>query len=300
MANSADTSNLSYFVALDDRVDICSEILDTSGEPTAAHREQAADLKRVVFDGITSAIENGLPKSSVGLWADSDLGESVLLRAKAMSMTTASSPGSGVHSLGRLNVDYTAVQLNLNPDGPKEAREELLNRLKIVSDTARDESIPLMIELDTVPTAAQIEIYGSPSDARGILLIMAVQQLQDAGVHPSVWAFEPAEDVSFTEAIAAQANLDDRDSSVLLVIADQLSAGQIGNTVSETEKRAITLAARTLGISGVLIGPGVYYRPLLQFNEGIIERDEAVTSIAGHLGDINEIFEKSRTTSEVL
>ena len=77
-----------YVVALDDRVDICAEVLATTGPPTAADREQAANLKRVVFDGITRAIEHGLAKSSVGLWADSDLGESVLLRAKAFPWDT--------------------------------------------------------------------------------------------------------------------------------------------------------------------------------------------------------------------
>jgi hypothetical protein len=35
-------------------------------------------------------------------------------------------------------------------------------------------------------------------------------------------------------------------------------------------------------------------------NEGIIERDQAVEVIAAQLGDIGEIFEKSRATSEVL
>ena len=300
MANSTNISNLNYFVALDDRVDMCSEVLDIGGTPTAADREKAADLKRVVFDGITTAIEAGLAKSSIGLWADSDLGESVLLRAKAMSMTTASSPGSGAHSLGRLNVDYTAVQLTLNPDGPKDARTELLQRLKTVSDTARAESIPLMIELDTVPTSAQVEIYGTYSDARGILLMMAVQQLQDAGVYPSIWAFEPANDVSFTEAIAVQANIDDRGSDVLLVVADQLLSGSSEGSISEAETNTVRLAARTRGITGVLIGPGAYFDHLVQFNEGIIERDEAVGSIATYLGDINAVFEKARTRSEVL
>lgn len=292
--------NPTLFVALDDRVDLCADILAVTGEPTAAEREQAATLKRVVFDGITTAIENGLAKSGVGLWADSDLGESVLLRAKAMSMTTASSPGSGVHSLGRLNVDYTAVQLTLNPDGPKEVRIELLERLKIVSDKARDESIPMMIELDTVPTAAQIEIYGGSAEARAMLLLMAVQQLQDAGVEPDIWAFEPAADDAFTEAIAAQAHLDDRKCVVLLAVAGELATGQIGNSLGENEKHTVELAARTLGISGVLIGPGAYYRHLVQLNEGIIGRDEAVGVIASHLGDIGQIYEKSRTASEVL
>ncbi len=300
MTGSTGDSNSKYFVALDDRVDLFTDFLATTGKPTAADREQAANLKRVVFDGVTTAIENGLQKSSVGLWADSDLGESVLLRAKAMSMTTASSPGGGTHAIQRLNVDYTAVQLTFNPDGPEEARNELLQRLKIVSDKARDESVPLLVELDTVPTATQIDMYGSQCDARAMLLLMAVQQLQDAGVNPAIWAFEPTYDDTFTEAIAAQANLDDRQSSVLLVVAGELSVGQIGNGLSDSEKRVVRLAARMHGTVGMLIGPGAYYRHLVQLNEGVIERDEAVGVIATRLVEIAEVFERSRTTSEVV
>ena len=291
MTSSTINSNANYFIALDDRIDLISEVLAPTGQPTAADREQAANLKRVVFDGITTAVENGLAKSSIGLWADSDLGESVLLRAKAMALTTASSPQSGTHSLNRLNVDYTAVQLTLNPDGPEEGRKELLERLKIVSDMAREESKPLMIELDSIPTSTQVEMYGGLSSARAMLVIMSIQQLQDAGVHPSIWAFEPADDETFTEAITAQAHVDDRGITVLLVVAGGLS---------QSEKNIISLAARTRGVSGVLIGPGAYYRHLVQLNEGIIKRDEAVDVIAAQFGDIGEIFEKSRTTSEVL
>jgi len=300
MISSTINSNVNYFIALDDRVDLISEVLATNGQPTASDREQAANLKRVVFDGITTAVKNGLAKSSIGLWADSDLGESVLLRAKAMELTTASSPQSGTHSLSRFNVDYTAVQLTLNPDGPEEGRKELLEKLKIVSDQAREESKPLMIELDSIPNSTQIEMYGGFSSARAMLVIMSIQQLQDAGVHPSIWAFEPADDETFTAAITAQAHVDDRKNTVLIVVAGGLADGQIGNELSQADKNVISLAAHTIGVSGVLIGPGAYYRHLVQLNEGIIERDEAVEVIAAQFGDIGEIFEKSRMTSEVL
>jgi hypothetical protein len=300
MTSSASNTNPNFFVALDDRVDICAEVLATIGVPTAAEREHAANLKRVVFDGITTAVENGLPKSSIGLWADSDLGESVLLRAKAMSMTTAASPGSGNHSLGKLNVDYTAVQLTINPDGPSDARSELLERLKVVSDKARDESIPLMIDLDTIPNATHVEMYGGVSEARAMLLISGIQQLQDAGVDPAIWAFEPADDDIFTEALAAQTHVDGRDSKVLLVISGELAAGHVGNSLKETDRQAIRFAAHTNGITGVLVGPGAYFRNLVQFNAGIVSRDAAVADIASYLGDIGEIFATSRTASEVL
>ena len=253
-----------------------------------------------MFDGITTAVERGIPKSNIALWADSDLGESVLLRAKAMSLTTASSPGNGALSLGKLNVDYTAVQLSFNTDGPEDARKELLEGLKTLSDKARIESIPLMIELDVVPTTEKIDKYGNFADARSMMLLTAIQQLQDAGVDPAVWAIEPPSDDVFTAAIAAQTHLDDRSSKLLLVISGELATGQIGSDIRDTEKQVIRVAARTHGIAGVLIGPGAYYRHLMQFHEGVIKREETVDVIAEHLGEISNIFENSRTTSEVL
>ncbi|MDG0865659.1 hypothetical protein [Candidatus Lucifugimonas marina] len=300
MASSIYNSNLHYIVALDDRVDLCADVLASSGEPTAADREQAAKLKRIVFDGMTTAVENGLAKSSIGVWADSDIGESVLLRAKAMSMATASSPGNGTSSLGRLNLDYTAVQLTLNPDGPTEARKELLKRLKVVSDKAREESTPLMIEIDSVPTATQIQMYGGFSDARSMLILMAIQQLQDAGVDPAIWSFEPENDPTFVETIAAQAQLDDREVSVFLSIAGELSPIDAEKSPIENDRATVKMAATTPGITGVFIGPRAYFGHLVQFNEGNIKRDEAVEVIANHLNDIGGIFEKSYTPTEAI
>jgi myo-inositol catabolism protein IolC len=301
MNGSEIDSNPLFIVALDDRVDLCAEVLNTSDGPSAAEREQAADLKRVVFEGITTAVESGLAKSSVGIWVDSDLGESVLLRARAMSMATVSSPGSGAHSLGRLNVDYTGVQLTFNPDSPKETRSELLARLKIVSDKAREKSMPLLIELDAVPSTTQQEMYGGALEARSVMLLTAVQQLQDSGVEPAVWVFEPVADETYTAALAAQVHIDDRSNTrMLLAVSGDLAQGRVGTDLSTGEKQVVRLAARTRGVDGLLIGPGAYFRHLVRFNEGLIGRLEAIDAIASHLNDLNETFEQSRSASKAL
>ncbi len=104
----------------------------------------------------------------------------------------------------------------------------------------------------------------------------------------------------FTSAIAAQAHLDDRTNKVWFVDSGELAAGQIGSDLIEDEKQVVQLAARTHGVSGVLVGPGFYFRHLVQLKEGIIERSEATDVIASHLSEISGIFEKSRSTSEVL
>lgn len=293
-------SNPYFIIAIDDRVDICSEVLNTTGQPTAADREKAANLKRIVFEGITSAVEHGLPKSSVAVWADNDLGESAILRAKAMAMATVCSPGGGPHSLGRLDVDFTGVHLTFDPEGQEAARSELLERLKAVSDTARAESMPLLIELDTVPTQAQIETYNGLPQARSMLLLKSVKHLQDKGVEPAIWVFDPVADETLLAALSAQAHVDDRIVKVLVVSSGDLVDSKSEPGLSQYEKRITHLAARTPGIDGMLVGPGAYFQHLVRFNNDSITRAEIIDAIALHLRHLHEIFENSRSESTVV
>ena len=293
-------SNPYFIIAIDDRVNICSEVLNTTGQPSAAEREKAANLKRIVFEGITSAVEHGLAKSSVAVWADNDLGESAILRAKPMSMATVCSPGGRPHSLGRLGVDFTGIHLTFDPESQETARSELLERLKAVSDAARAESMPLLIELDTVPTQEQIETYNGLPQARSTLLLKSVKHLQDKGVEPAIWVFNPAADETLTAALAAQAHVDDRIVRVLLVSSGDLLDGKVEPGLPQYEKRIAHLAARTPGIDGMLVGPGAYFQHLVRFNNDSITRAEAIDAIALHLRDLDEIFENSRSASRVV
>ena len=76
-------------LAVDHRFDLFTELLSASPvHPAAAERERAADLKQIVFEGLLKAIENGVPMSQAAIWTDSDLGESTLLRGRAMNLNT--------------------------------------------------------------------------------------------------------------------------------------------------------------------------------------------------------------------
>ena len=288
-----------FLLTLDERVDLYADVLGVTGKPSSAERERAAELERVVFEGIRAAIEQGLPKPSVAIWADGDLGESVLLRAKAMSIATSASPGNGMKTLSHLFVDYIGIQLSFNPDSSHDTRKQLLKQLKILSDGTRKESIQLIVELDSSPTATQIESFGNPMKVRANLLVKAIQQLQDAGVDPAIWAFNPEGIESFVATLAAQGHIDGRQSKVLLCTSGDFSTNNV-NGLTADEKRITRLAARTHGVDGLLIGPGAYYRDLVNYNADNNQRDEAILSIANHLIDTSKLFEQSRSASPVL
>ena len=290
---------LPFFVlALDERVDLYADVLAIKGKPSSEDREQAADLKRVVFEGVRTAVRQGIPTSSVAIWADGDLGESVLLRAKAMSIATSASPGSGLETVKHLFVDYIGIQLSFNPDSPPDTRKQLLKQLEALSGSTRQESIRLIVELDSTPTTAQIDNFGNSMKARANLLVKSIQQFQDAGINSAFWAFDPKGIESSTATLAAQAHIDGRQSRVLLSTSHDFSTRNV-NDLTADEKHITRLAAQTDGVDGLLIGPGAYYHHLVDFNKGRIGRDESIRSIANHLIDMSELFEQSRTASPV-
>ena len=178
-----------FVLTLDERVDLYADVLAITGKPSSANREQAADLKRVVFEGLRTAVKQGIPRSSVAIWVDGDLGESVLLQAKAMSIGTSASPGSGLETVKHLFVDYIGIQISFDPDSPLNTREQLLKQLDVLSGSNREGSIQLIIELDSTPTAAQIDNFGNSMKARANLLLKSIEQFQDAGVNSGLWAY---------------------------------------------------------------------------------------------------------------
>jgi myo-inositol catabolism protein IolC len=59
------------------------------------------------------------------------------------------------------------------------------------------------------------------------------------------------------------------------------------------------LAARTTGVSGLVIGPAGYYRYLASYVSGDITRDAAVAAISERYRRLRSLFTEARRTSNV-
>ena len=58
------------------------------------------------------------------------------------------------------------------------------------------------------------------------------------------------------------------------------------------------LAARTLGATGILIGPAAYFAQLARLQRGLINEDEAVEQIARRIHSLQRIFHDARATAD--
>jgi myo-inositol catabolism protein IolC len=61
-----------------------------------------------------------------------------------------------------------------------------------------------------------------------------------------------------------------------------------------------TLAARTLGVTGVLIGPRAYFSSLARLQRGLIGENEAIEAIARRFHSLFRIFSEARATSDII
>lgn len=279
-------------LAVDHRFDLFTELLSASPvHPAAAERERAASLKQVVFEGLLKAIENGVPKSEAAVWTDSDLGESILLRGRGMSLNTMMSVERArvaefrfedalgfSERLSNLDVTYAAARVPYNPGEESVVNEAQQRKLRRLSEIARSSSPGLTLELIMRPTQAQLDQSGSieawDTDIRPGLIVQAIRELQDAGVEPDLWALRGIDNTAAMATATAQAQVDDRKAGVMFTLGDDPS----GDT--ELDQDLINLAARTPGCRGLVIGPAIYTDHLRAYNDEEIDRDEAGARIA--------------------
>ncbi len=307
-------SPLTFMAGIDHRINFCRELVGANGEPTAAERSEAAKLKSVVFSGLKRAIETGLAKSQAAVWSDSDLGEAVLLRARAMSLLAAVSadqrteggsselsPTRGWDVATRLDSDFACLRVNYNPDSPRHIREQSQDNLFRLSRKCRGGNRGLLIELLASPTRRQIERTGGYEEARTMVLLESMRQLQDAGIEPSAWVFEPPADRRAASALAAQAHLDERYGiQVLFVVGSEPDPSDEGDYPTRAEEDMTVLAARTLGATGILIGPAAYFAQLARLRQGLLTEEEATERIARRIHSLQRIFLDARATADVV
>ncbi len=305
-----------FGVAVDDRVDFCRDLVGSAKNPSAAHREQAASLKSVVFDALVKGIETGIPNSRSWLWADLDLGEGVHLRARAMSLASGAiirppitSPSmlgyvdDNIRTAGRIGAGAVLVSTTYNPEANEKFRRARQKLLRRIAGQCAKSDLRLFVELTPGLALTRRVNKGSrlPDEHITKHLVEGIRQLQDADVNVSGWVVEAPPDAKAVAVIAGQARVDDRkDVSVMMRVSSSAGASSSRATAGLTDIRIARLAAQSTGIDGIMVGPGAFVSQLRQLNNQTLDRATAVNLIAAAFCRLWDSYEAAYRPSEVL
>lgn len=295
-----------YVLAFDHRGNFRRALFGIETEPDAEQTARIAATKRVVFDGLVKAVESGeVPRESAGVLCDEQFGGEVPALARGagvlLAMPAEKSDQAvfdfeygedfGAH-IARHGVSFAKVLARHNPDGDAEGNRVQLQRLKRLADWLHQNDTAFLYELIVPPTEAQLAAAGDDAERfereqRPELMRRAIAEAQAAGVEADIWKIEGVYEPADAAALVAQARNAPHREDVVCVL---LGAGAPDDRVREW----MEVAAKTEGYAGFAIGRTIWKRPLEQLLAEEIDRDEAISRIAGKYLDFTGFYRSHR------
>ena len=304
-----------FVLPFDHRSSFERGLLGISGrEADPQEVEQLSGYKRIIYEGLLEAIENGVPKESTAVLVDQKYGADLLADARQLGIVTcAPVEKSGQNEFDfeygdefRQHVEeaaptFTKALVRYNPDGDASVNENQRRRLKVLSDYAHSSGYKFMFELLVPATESQLESVARDSHAYDLqlrpgLTTRVIAELQDSGVEPDVWKLEGTEHPMAVRSFVEQARADGRNGVGVII----LGRGENEERVHEW----LTTGAKTDGVVGFAVGRTVFWQPLVDYTEEMISRADAVSRIAGTYQRLYNLFidarsrARSATTSE--
>lgn len=145
-----------------------------------------------------------------------------------------------------------------------------------------------MFELLVPPLNTQLErVKGNKGaydlEIRPGLMVRAIDQLLTAQVEPDVWKIEGLERREDCEKVVAAARRKGQEKVGCIVLGQAEDDSKV--------RRWLTTAAVVPGFIGFAVGRTIFGGALVQWRDGRISRDEAVTEIADRYREFVNVFE---------
>jgi len=291
-------------LAFDHRASFIEKMFGIKGRlPSQEERRQISEFKKVIFEGFKVALKNGVPSEIAGLLVDEEFGSDILREAKKNGLTFA----MPMEKSGQDEFDFeygekypkhidafdptlVKVLVRYNPEGDSMMNKRQLTRLGRLGAHLQSIGKPFLFELLVPATEEQMtKLGGSKEDydrqLRPTLMVKAIEQIQDAGVEPTIWKLEGVEKAVDARVVVKAAQRNGRKAGVIT-----LGRGESKEKVQEWLK----VGAQIPGIIGFAVGRTIFWEPLADFKAGKIGKSDAIEGVARNYADFAKLWMNER------
>jgi myo-inositol catabolism protein IolC len=291
-----------YVLAFDHRGSFQKKFFGVTGAPTAEETARIADAKRVIFEGLLHALEEGVPREAAGALVDEQFGAEIARTASSQGLTFAMpveksgqdefdyeyGEDFGAH-IESFNPTFTKVLVRYNPEGDVGMNERQAARLKRLGDWLHERDRKFLFELLVPAEPHQLEAVGGDAqkydtDVRPSLMKGAIASLQAAGVEPDIWKIEGIDRRGDCEAISEQARSGGRDKVACVVLGRGADDAGVDHWLRQG--RGVP------GYIGFAIGRTIWWDPLKAFVDGALGREETAKQVAANYRRFIDVYQK--------
>ena len=294
-----------YLLAFDHRSAFAKSLFGITGrEPSAEEAEQISGCKRVIFEGLALAVDEGAPREAAGLLVDEQYGADVAREGRERGLVLAmpvEKSGQdefqfeygdrfGDH-VEEFDPAFVKVLVRYNPEGDRDLNRRQTERLAILSEWLGERGRKFLFELLVPAEPEQLEAVGGDDgrydrELRPRLMVETIRELQEGGVEPDIWKIEGLDSREDCRRVAAVARAGGRDGVVCVVL------GRGAN--DEAVEHWLRQGAAVPGYVGFAIGRTIWNDALVALLASEIERAEAVRRIAGKYRRMVDVYVDAR------
>jgi myo-inositol catabolism protein IolC len=294
-----------YILAFDHRGSFKKRMFGISGrEPNAEEQARLEDAKRLIFEGVLRAIEEGAPKANVGVLVDEEMGADVARDAKtagvrlAMPVEKSGQPTFDFEygeeftdHIERFDPEFSKVLVRWNPDDSPETKRLQGERLARLSRWLHDRGRTFLFELLVPASDAQLTLVGGDTDAydtevRPYLMLQTIEEIQAAGIEPDIWKIEGLDRSIDCRLVSDLIRRDGRDQVTAVVLGRGANGARVDHW--------LTAGAGTYGYRGFAIGRTIWWAGVEGLKNGTMSRAAAVADISSAFRHFIDVYEEAR------
>ena len=292
-----------YILAFDHRGSFQKKMFGIHGDPTPEEAETIADAKRLIFEGMLKAVEQGAEAGATGVLVDEQFGSDVPSHARehglklAMPVEKSGQDEFDFHygddfgsHIEMFDPDFAKVLVRWNPEGDADMNKRQLARLKRLADWLHDNDRKFLFELLVPATDEQLQAVDGDTgrydaELRAELMRRAIEEIQNGGVEVDVWKIEGVDEQSDAAILAQQARSGPGREGVTCVLLGRGAS-------TEKVEQWLQEAAPVDGFIGFAIGRSIWWDALKGFLAGELDRETAGSRIAANYLHFVQVYEQ--------
>src|SRR5579859_7367115 len=211
-----------YVLAFDHRGSFQKKMFGIEGDPSPEETETISSAKRLIFEGMLKAVEQGLDASAAGVLVDEQFGSDVPQQAREHGLRLAMpveksgqdefdfeyGQDFGAH-IERFNPDFSKVLVRYIPEGDADMNRRQLERLKELADWLHANDRKFLFELLVPATEEQLASVGGDGDRydaelRAELMRRTIEEIQAFGIEVDIWKIEGVDERDDAAMLAEQ------------------------------------------------------------------------------------------------
>ncbi|MDP2585572.1 MAG: DUF2090 domain-containing protein [Candidatus Levybacteria bacterium] len=256
--------------------------------------------KEIIYSAFKNAVSEEIPKEQAAILIDEEYGDKIIRDAINQDynviLTTEKSgqkefvfeyEDNFVKHIEKYKPLFVKALIHYNPNDDPLSKMRQQQKLEILSNYCHENSYKFLLEVIVSPTDSQFkEVNGNKdlydNDMRPNLTVEVMKELQNVNVEPDIWKIEGMENEDSYKIVSLQARKGERNNVGIVIL------GRSEN--QEKVEKWIRSGNKIKGIVGFAVGRTAFWKPLTDYKNGKIEKEEVIRIVSNNFLHFYNIF----------